>query len=272
MREFFKLLVLTLVLFKTLNVTAAVVQVRFLELSPATVFITTGEVVYWEDDEEDLGPYLISGPWGNFFAPGGVQFPAPGTFNYTVSSVFGGGGWPGSVIVSAGVPNEPPVVTITNPPNNAVFIAPATFAFAVDASDPNPGDLWDVEFWVNDEMVDDVYDPPYATTVTDLPAGTYTLMAIAWDFSYVTATNTISITVVDPGAINLTVSGVTAGNFEFNATGLTVGKTNVLQTSTNLAAPLPWLSISTNVAASSTASFTNAIATGSHFFRLLQLP
>jgi hypothetical protein len=265
------LLVTALVLFKALTATAATVRVGFFELSPNPVYITAGDAVYWEEDDEDFGPYIISVPSGDYVIPVGFQFPAPGTYTYSVSSVFGGS-WNGSVVVSPGVPNEPPSVTITNPVNNAVFTAPATFAFAVEASDPNPDDLWDVEFWVNDEMVDDVYLPPYGTTVTDLPAGTYTLTAIAWDFSYVTATNSITITVVDSSAIALTVSGVVAGNFEFNATGLTVGKSHVLQTSTNLASPANWVSVATNLAASGTASFTNAVATGPHFFRLLQLP
>lgn len=269
-----KSLLSLLVLSWSLTATAATafVGVSFLNLSPRTVNIKAGDAVFWTDEEEDLGPYAISGPWGTFIAPGGVQFPAQGTFQYTASSVFGGGPVPGTVIVSAGTPNSPPVVTITNPANNAVFSAPATFAFEVAASDPDPDDLWDVEFWVNDEMVDDVYDPPYATTVTNLAAGTYTLMAIAWDFSFETTTNSITITVIDSSAITLTVSALAAGSFEFNATGLTAGKTNVLQTSTNLASPLNWVSVSTNVADSSAASFTRPIAPGQHFFRVLQLP
>jgi hypothetical protein len=189
--------------------------------------------------------------------------------------VFGGGDWPGTVIVSQGVPNSPPTVTITNPTNNAVFAAPASFAFTAEASDPDPNDVWDVEFWVNDVMVDDVYDPPYTTTVTDLPVGTYTLMAIVWDFSFETATNSITITVTDSTPVTpiaLTVAASAGGNFEFSAAGFIAGKTNMLQTSTNLASPLNWVSIATNVAASSTASFTNKVAAGQHFFRVLQLP
>jgi hypothetical protein len=266
------LLAASLVLFNARNARAATVWVDYFSLSPATINITAGEVVYWLEADDLFAPFVISGPWGNLLTPGGLQFQAPGTYNYTAASSWGGGGWPGTVIVSPGVPNEPPVVTITSPTNNTVFTAPATFAFAVEASDPNPDDLWDVEFWIDDLMVDDVYDPPYATTVTDLPAGTYTLTAIAWDYSYQTATNSITITVVDSSAMALTVSGVVAGNFEFNATGLTAGKSHVLQTATNLVSPANWVSVSTNVAVGSTASFTNAVVPGSHFFRLLQLP
>ena len=271
---FIKSLLSILALCSSLNATAATVGVGFFSLSPNPVSINVGDSVVWTDADEDFAPYVISGPWGSFStwdpAPG-VRFNSPGTYQYTAQSLFGGS-WNGSVIVSVGVPNSPPVVTITNPTNNSVFIAPAAFAFEVAASDPDPDDLWDVEFWVNDEMVDDVYDPPYATTVTNLAAGTYTLMAIAWDFSFETTTNSITITVLNPSAITLTVSALAAGNFEFNATGLIAGKTNVLQTATNLESPLNWVSVSTNVADSSTASYTNKFATGQHFFRIVQLP
>jgi hypothetical protein len=265
-------IIVLLALSWNLPATAAVVEVGYYSLSPSVVNIQVGEIVYWVEDDDDLGPYLISGPWQNFYTPGGIQFNSPGTFHYTAASILGGGSWGGTVIVSPGVPNSPPVVTITSPTNNSVFTAPATFAFEADASDPDPGDLWDVEFWIDDEMVDDVYEPPYSTTVTNLPAGTYILRAIAWDYSYATATNSVTITVVNPGPITLNVASLTTGNFVLNASGLVVGKTTVLQSSTNLSSALNWISVSTNVAQGSTALFTNAISPGQRFFRILQSP
>jgi hypothetical protein len=53
---------------------------------------------------------------------------------------------------------------------------------------------------------------------------------------------------------------------------LTAGKTNILQSSTNLASSANWMPLETNIAAGSSVSFTNAISGGHHFFRLLQLP
>jgi hypothetical protein len=257
----------------TSGAATAYVGVSYFGLSPATVNIEEGDVVYWHDEDEDFAPYLISGDWGAFYTPNGILFNVPpGTYSYTAQSLYGGGSWGGSVVVSSGVPNSPPVVTITSPTNNSVLTAPATFTFAADASDADPGDLWDVEFWVGDDMVDDVYDPPYTTTVTNLPAGIHTLKVVAWDYSYATATNTISITIVEPGPITLTGSALAGGNFRFEASGLVVGKTNVLQSSTNLTSPLSWVSISTNVAAGSMASFTNTLSVGPHFFRVIQWP
>jgi hypothetical protein len=248
----------------------AYVYVYFWGLSPETVNITEGEVVWWYDGDYN-GPYyiVIEGTGIAFWTPGGVQFYSAGSYSY-----YDDWGDYGTVNVSPGVPNSPPVVTITNPPNNSVFTAPATFAFEVDASDPDPypNELWDVEFWVGSVMVDDVYDPPYATTVANLAAGSYTLTAIAWDYAYATATNSISITVVNPGPITLTTATLAGGNFRFNANGLVPGRSTVLQASTNPASASSWSPVSTNAVGGSTASFTNAVTAGQRYFRVVQMP
>lgn len=246
---------------------AATVGVGLFSLSPDPVYIKAGEMVYWVESDSDFAPYGISGSWGNIIVPGGVQFMSPGTFPYNAQSIFGGN-WSGSVVV---VPNSPPSVTITSPTNNSVFTAPATIVIEAEASDADPDDVWDVEFWVGVEMVDDVFTPPYATTVTNLPAGNYTLKAVAWDYSYATATNKVNITVINPGPITLTVSGFNAGKLELKASGLVPGKTNLLQFSTSVGMQT-WLDISTNVAESATASFTNVASGDRRFFRLVQLP
>jgi hypothetical protein len=54
---------------------------------------------------------------------------------------------------------------------------------------------------------------------------------------------------------------------------LTTGRTNVVQTTTNIASASPgWTPVSTNIASASSATFTNTISAGPHFFRLVQLP
>ena len=86
-----------------------------------------------------------------------------------------------------------------------------------------------------------------------------------------TATNQITIYVQNP-SITLTAPRIVAGSFQFNASGLTIGKTNVLQVSTNLASAASWVPLATNVAAATTMSFTNAATASRRFFRLFQLP
>ena len=163
-------------------------------------------------------------------------------------------------------------VAITNPTNNAVLAAPATFTFAADASDLDADGLSDVEFYIGPNLVDDVFSSPFETPVTDLAAGGYTLTVIAYDNVGATATNSITITVQNSGPITLTALKLAAGRFSFNASGLTAGKTNIVQVSTNLAFSAGWVSIATNVATGSSASFTNAVSGGRGFFRLLQQP
>ena len=58
------------------------------------------------------------------------------------------------------------------------------------------------------------------------------------------------------------------GQFVFNATSLTAGKTNALYSSTNLT---QWAAIQTNVAISSSMTFTNAAGAGLTFYRLLEI-
>jgi hypothetical protein len=248
----------------SLSATAATVVVGYYSLSPDPVSIKTGDVVYWVDGD-DLGPYVITVGTLIFGTPDGVQFNAPGTYHYSADSVYGGGPWSGSVVVTD---DAPPTVSITSPTNNSVFMAPAGFAFEADASDPDVNDLSDVEFYVGDTIVDDVYSAPYSTTITNLPAGTYTLTAIAWDYSYETATNSVTITVVNSGPIQLTSPGVVGGNFVFQASGLVAGKTNVLESSSDL---VTWLPLQTNVPDATSLSFTNAPASRCQFFRLRQM-
>jgi len=252
----------------SLPTSAATVHVSYFGLSLDPVNIKAGDAVYWDYDDvnDDLGPYFVTGGWGTIMTPAGIQFNVPpGAYAYSVQSAFGGGSWNGTVNVSADLP---PVVAITNPTNNSVFTAPATFAFEADATATNQNDLEDVEFWIGDTMVDDVLAPPYSTTVTNLAAGTYTLKAIAWAYFNVSATNSISITVVNPGPITLTGGGLAGGNFVFSANGLAVGKTNVLEGSTNLVA---WFPLRTNPPGAISLNFTNPAASQRLFFRIRQI-
>lgn len=82
-----------------------------------------------------------------------------------------------------------------------------------------------------------------------------------------------------PGAVvtnNIVLAspGVVGGQFQFALSGLTVGKTNVVQASVDLSSSGNWISISTNVAVATNASVSGLSATNSslRFFRVLQSP
>jgi len=233
--------------------------------SPDPVYIVTGQAVYWVDD--GTGPYTIfssTSAWSPVTTPGGILFSAAGTYPY-----FDDAGDQGTVYVTA---NLPPTVVITNPTNNAAFTAPASFTFSANASDSDADGLSDVVFYVGTNLVDDVFSSPFETAVTNLAAGNYTLTVVAYDNVGAVSSNSVSILVQNSGPIILTALTTTAGRFQFTATGLTTGKTNILQSSTNLISSANWTPIATNIAGSSSTSFTNTISGGHHFFRLLQLP
>ena len=84
-----------------------------------------------------------------------------------------------------------------------------------------------------------------------------------------TGTGTITVILPAPPGIVLESPRKEGSQFLFDATGLTVGKTNVLQASTNLTS---WTAIKTNIADNTSMTFTNATTLPRRFFRLLELP
>jgi len=234
-------------------------------LSPDTVNIVAGESVSWIDDGS--GPFKImsdTGAWPSFYTPGELYFTQPGTYGYQddFENL-------GTVVVT---PNIPPAVTITRPTNNTVLTPPATFNFSANASDTDADGLSDVKFYVGTNLVDDIFASPFTVTVTGLAAGTYTLTAIAYDNVDATSTNQVTITVGNSLPILLKSTRIAAGTFRFDVSGLTIGKTNIIEATTNLASAASWVFLSTNVASSSTMSFTNPATFSQRNYRLVQLP
>jgi hypothetical protein len=62
---------------------------------------------------------------------------------------------------------------------------------------------------------------------------------------------------------------VVGEQFVFEVSGLTVGRTHLVESSTNL---LHWTAVRTNLATASTATLTNATAGPGQFFRVVELP
>ena len=179
------------------------VNVSMFSLFPDPVTIATGEAVFWTDADG-------GGPYGIYFFNGwytqtdsyGLIFYQQGSYNY-----YDDNGNMGTVNVTL---NVPPSVTITSPADHAVFSPPANFSFAVQASDNDVDGLLDVEFYIGTNLVDDVFSPPYSTSVTGLAAASYTLTAIAYDYAGATATNSISITVGTVPSTNYVLPVVSA--------------------------------------------------------------
>jgi plastocyanin len=184
-------------------------------------------------------------------------------------------------------PNSPGVFCLTA----ACFFAGAApihatdFVVLVDASGFSPSALsistGDTVIWVSDDDTDvhtttsnlSIFNANYWTAylfdIGDFYAKTFNTAGTFTYYDQFTF-STGSITVSPPAALlTLESPRIASGKFLFEATGLTVGKTNVLYSSANLTS---WNPAVTNVTSSSSMTFTNPITAGPKFFELRELP
>jgi probable HAF family extracellular repeat protein len=161
-------------------------------------------------------------------------------------------------------------VTITNPPPNATFQAPATVAIGASVSDLG-GAITNVQFLVNGSVIANTASTPYSATANNLGAGSYTLTAVALDNAGLAATNNIAITVTNGSLTQITIldpsfSG-TSFRFSFNTQS---GFTYDAQSATPLAPTNSWFTF-TNVAGNgSSVQVTDPSATNAQkFYRVL---
>ena len=144
----------------------------------------------------------------------------------------------GSVTVLAPA-NHPPVVTITNPPPNAVFTAPADVTLQASATDSD-GTVSQVEFFQDGVSIGVDLASPYSAVAAGLAEGGYTFTAIAMDDTGAKATNEIIVTVSAPaGPITLTEAAVKDGNFLVTVNGTVPGAPYELQVSATLTDGFP---------------------------------
>lgn len=130
-----------------------------------------------------------------------------GAYSVSVTGACGNGASTGAILAI----NQPPVANIIYPTNGQVFVAPATFNVTATASDPD-GVVTNVEFFesTNGEMVliGGTNSAPYSTILSNLPAGTYTFLARAWDNLGATGDSTpVTVSVVPPQPPSVTQLG-----------------------------------------------------------------
>jgi hypothetical protein len=98
--------------------------------------------------------------------------------------------------------NMPPSVTLTNPANGSVLLAPASFTLAATATDID-GSIAQVEFFNGTTSLGLDTTVPYSVNVAELAAGSYTFLAVATDDLGASATNRVSVIVNTPPAVTL---------------------------------------------------------------------
>jgi plastocyanin len=268
------------------------ISVNDFNFSPSTASINTGDTVIWtwntagSFDHNVVSTSSTGFEW-LFPSPGGGPgttgnqnssnlrsnpfsftntFNSAGSFPYECTE-HASIGMVATITVKASA--APPAVAITNPVANAIFSAPANLTIQASASDSS-GTVTNVQFLVGSTVVANSTTAPFVATANNLGAGTYTLSAIAAANNGLTATNSVTVSVVAPIPV---VAGTPVfaapGNFRFSYSA-TIGLTYVVQVSTNL---LQWTSLATNTATANPEIFTDTNAGGSaSFFRVELLP
>jgi hypothetical protein len=157
------------------------------------------------DGVDKTGPMTIpnTGGWQNWttIAKTGVALNAgQQVWRLVVDSmssdgVVGNINWIRLVAPGGTPPNTPPTVSLTSPADGATFTAPATINLAATASDVD-GTIARVEFYSGTTLLGTDTTAPYAFTWSNVPAGTYSLRAVAIDNGNATGQSaTVTVTV-----------------------------------------------------------------------------
>ena len=111
-------------------------------------------------------------------------------------------------------PLQPPMVTITNPVNNASIIVGAAIPVEASASDSD-GTVTNVVFYADGSLLGSDATAPYSYTWTTAALGAHTLSAIAWDNTGLSTTSAVvNITVTAPPPYRSYTSAPIAENFD----------------------------------------------------------
>jgi hypothetical protein len=163
---------------------------------------------------ENAAPYALAGDSsGNYNS----WTPTLGSHTltatpYTGANASGTAGTPLTItfdVINSGGGNQPPMVTITNPVNGAVFPPPATIALAASATDSD-GTVTKVEFFEGATKLGETTTSPYSLVWSNVPAGGYVLTARAIDNA--NATSTSSAVAITVGTLN--TNGVVSGTLQ----------------------------------------------------------
>ncbi|HEX3719848.1 MAG TPA: Ig-like domain-containing protein [Verrucomicrobiae bacterium] len=243
------------------NVSVNIIDFAFV---PQSVTVNVNDTVTWDWVSDAHSSTADDGLWDS-----GV-FDTGYVYSYTFTST---GDYPYYCIVhgftgdvSVQPPANPPTVTLTNPPANATFSAPANIQLAAATVDTNAA-VASVQFYEGSNLLETQTNSPYSFVVSNLAAGPYTFSAVATDTNGLSGTNSVSIQVVTPIPMSISAPLLTPGSFQFSY-GASPGLTYVVQR----AVTLPnWIPIDTNLAASESVLFQDASAPSNAAYYRVQL-
>lgn len=170
---------------------------------PASTNIAIGDQVTWTWPSGSFNHNTVSsgGIWASPVNSG------PATFSHTFTSA---GSFPYSCTIhgftgtiNVSTPNVPPTISITNPVSGTIFIAPANLTVQASASDSD-GTVTNVQFRIGSTVLTNKATAPFSAVTNNLPAGSYTLSAIASDNLGAKTTNSVNIIVDAPPSVTIT--------------------------------------------------------------------
>ena len=257
--------------------------------SPTTTNINVGDQVIWTWTSGSADHNVVSTsstPAWLFPSPGGgpgttgnqndsnlrnAPFTFTNTFTNSVSFPYECtehviDGMTASITVAAAKPT--PTVSITNPVSGAVFSAPANLKLGATAT-VSSGTVTNVAFFAGATLLGAAQTNPYKVTSSSLAAGDYSLTAVATAAGVSATSAVVNISVVSPVALSNSAPTLANNQFIFNYTA-NPGLSYVVQNSSDL---IHWVSLSTNVASSSSVAVTNAlVSSNGQFYRVGLLP
>lgn len=195
-------------------------------------------------------------------------FTAPGTYSYYCQYHYFEG-MTGEVVVAGSTLPVPPTIGITSPTNGSVFAAPANVSIQAGVT-KGSGTVTNVQFLLDNAVFANQSSAPFSATANNLAAGPHTLSVVAQDDAGLSATKSVTISVVTPTSVSLTNGSRLSGNdFQFSYSA-DVGLSYVVQRSSDLT---NWIPVGTNTASSNPAFFDDPNATNDlDFYRVGRLP
>ena len=164
--------------------------------------------------------------------------------------------------------NSPPTVAITDPTNNATYLAGANITIQAGASDTD-GSVAQVQFFAGTNLLGTATANPYSVTWTNVPVGDYNLTAKATDNQGATSTSSaVNISVVNnaPAAVTLVDPMLSGNNFSLSFTTQS-GVAYSVQFTDSLS-PITWSGLTNFGGTGTTFTVTDTTAAAQRFYRV----
>ncbi len=198
-----------------------------------------------------------------FSATGSIATPG----NYSLTAVATAGGISATSSVVSITVISPPTATLTAPTSGSVFAAPANLKLSASAS-VTGSTVTNVSFLNNSTLLGSVQNSPFNFTANNLPAGNYSLTAVATASGISGTSAVVNVSIVTPTAISMSQPKVSAGQFSFSYS-TDPGLSYLVQGTADLKT---WVPVLTNVATANPSTFSTPAAGVGHFYRVGRLP